>query len=158
MYCSKCGNELRNGVKFCQKCGNQVVTVIQEQSGSVPDCGVTPAASSPVRHPIRRIVTLVVAAIGAMFIGVIVTCAILSMSGTSVPQENAGDIISESPNAAAQAFVDAIASDGVGTAVALFGCEHRAKSLNFTDYIAKNSLMESKCCILSIQHQYFYEC
>ena len=29
MYCSKCGNELKDDMKFCNKCGNKVDNKIE---------------------------------------------------------------------------------------------------------------------------------
>lgn len=140
MYCSRCGNKLGDSIKFCQNCGAPA-TIIQVQAELAPDRMELSAASSPAHRPIRKIVMPVIVAISAVFIGGIATYAILSMSGTSVEQKNANDIISESPEEAAQAFAAAIASDDLESAVALFGCERRAESLDFTDYINTRSRM-----------------
>lgn len=140
MYCSKCGNKLRDGVKFCRNCGTPV-TIIPAQVEPMPDYRDPPVASSSAHRPIRKIVMPVLVAISVMFIGGIATYIFLSMSGTSVEQKNASDIISESPDEAAQAFAAAIASDDFESAVALFGCERRAESLDFTDYINTKSHM-----------------
>lgn len=131
MYCSRCGNKLTEGVKFCQNCGTPAGT-IPTQYNPIPG----QSATSPPAHQSRaRIAIPIVAVIGAMFIGALAAYVILSMSGTSI--EHAGDIISESPEEAARAFASAVASDDFESAVALFGCGHRAESLNFADYITR---------------------
>lgn len=131
MYCSKCGNKLTGGVKFCQNCGTSVMTVPTHYD---PMPGQS--ATSPPTHRSRgKVVMLIVAVIGGMFIGAFAAYMILSMSGTSI--ERTGDIISESPEEAAQAFASAVASDDFESAVALFGCGHRAELLDFTDYITR---------------------
>lgn len=134
MYCSKCGNKLGDDVKFCQDCGTPV-TINTAQARDVPDHEVTLVGSSPVHHPIGRILMSVLAVIGAMFIGALATYMVLNMRGTSI--ERTSDIISKSQVETAKAFASAIASDDFETAIALFGCERRAKSLNFTEYIAR---------------------
>lgn len=135
MYCSKCGNKLGDGVKFCRNCGTPV-GIIPGQAGFVPDHEAPLVEPPPVHRPIGRILAPVAAAIGAMLIGIIATYAILSMSGNSIDLEKKDDIISGSPDEAARAFADAIASDDFGSAIALFGCERKAKSLDFTNYVA----------------------
>lgn len=134
MYCSKCGNKLGDDVKFCQDCGTSVTTNMA-QARDVPDHEVTLIESSPAHHQIGRILVSVVAAIGAMFIGVLVTYIILNMKGASI--ERTGDIISKSQVEAAKAFASAIASDDFETAIALFGCGRRAESLDFSAYLEK---------------------
>lgn len=131
MYCRKCGNKLTEGVKFCQNCGTSVGTV-STQYNSIPGQS---AASPPTYRSRGKIVISIVAVVGAMFVGAFATYMLLSMSGTSI--EHTGDIISESPEEAAQAFTSAVASDDFESAVALFGCERRAESLDFADYIAR---------------------
>lgn len=131
MYCRKCGNKLTEGVKFCQNCGTSVGTVLT-QYNSIPGQS---AASPPTYRSRGKIVISIVAVVGAMFVGAFATYMLLSMSGTSI--EHTGDIISESPEEAAQAFTSAVASDDFESAVALFGCERRAESLDFADYIAR---------------------
>ena len=36
MYCAKCGNELRDGVKFCTKCGNKIEIAEVESTTQTP--------------------------------------------------------------------------------------------------------------------------
>lgn len=134
MYCSKCGNKLGDGVKFCQNCGTPV-TIIPAQDEPAPDRMEPPVALSSAHRPIRKIVMPVVVAIGAVFIGVLATYMILNMRGTSI--ERTGDTISKSQVEAAKAFASAIASDDFETAIALFGCGRRARSLDFPAYLEK---------------------
>lgn len=131
MYCRKCGNKLTEGVKFCQNCGTSVGTV-STQYNSIPGQS---AASPPTYRSRGKVAMSIVAVVGAMLVGVFATYMILSMSETSI--ERTGDIISESPEAAAQAFASAIASDDFESVVALFGCEQRAESLEFANYITR---------------------
>lgn len=131
MYCSKCGNKLSEGVKFCQNCGTSVGTV-PTQYEPIPNQSV---ASPPTYRSRGKIVISIVAVVGAMFVGAFAAYMLLSMSGTSI--EHTGDIIFESPEEAAQAFASAVASDDFESAVTLFGRGHRAKSLDFADYITR---------------------
>lgn len=131
MYCNKCGNKLGDDVKFCQNCGTPVGEV-PIQYKPIPGQS---AASPPTYQSRGKIVTTIMVAIGAMFIGALVTYMFLNLRGTSI--ERTGDIISKSQVEAANAFASAIASDDFETAIALFGCGRRAKSLDFSAYLER---------------------
>ncbi|MGM9601628.1 MAG: zinc-ribbon domain-containing protein [Faecousia sp.] len=56
MFCSKCGNQLKEGDRFCAKCGAPVVkkTEPQEKHAAEPEYSLAPAAGSAEAQPVKH--------------------------------------------------------------------------------------------------------